>query len=197
MLYGVCDTVVDRYEQIADEIEDDLEELEAKVFAGDVGDDAAQIYGLKREVLELRHAVNPLRQPLQVLADGRLPQVRPETQPYFRDVTDHVLRVSDKADAFDSLLSDILTANLAQITVRQNEDMRRIAQLGVQQNEDMRRISAWVALLAVTTVIAGVYGMNFENMPELRSRYGYYVVLGVMVAICLLLYRHFRRSGWL
>jgi magnesium transporter len=190
VLYAVCDAVVDTYEVIAVDVERDLEELEARVFASEVGSDAARIYGLKREVIEFRHAALPLAQPMQVLASGRLPGIHPDTAPFFRDVADHVSRVVDKVEAFDALLTDILTANLAQISVRQNEDMRR-------QNEDMRRISAWVALVAVNTVIAGIYGMNFDNMPELHTRYGYFVVLAVMVVICMTLYRLFRRSGWL
>jgi magnesium transporter len=190
VLYAVCDAVVDTYEVIATEVERDLEQVEEQVFAADIGHDAERIYALKREVLEFRHAAMPLAHPMSVLASGRLPGVHPDTQPFFRDVADHVARVVDKVETFDALLTDILTANLAQISVRQNEDMR-------QQNEDMRRISAWVALVAVNTVIAGIYGMNFDNMPELHTRYGYFVTLTVMLTICVLLYRRFRRSGWL
>jgi len=190
VLYAVCDAIVDTYELIAADVERDLEELETQVFASDVENEAARIYTLKREVLEFRHAAVPLAHPMQVLADGRLPGIHPETGPFFRDVSDHVSRVVDKVEGFDALLTDILTVNLAKISVRQNEDMR-------QQSEDMRRISAWVAIVAVNTVIAGIYGMNFDNMPELHSRYGYFIALALMAAICLLLYRLFRRSHWL
>ena len=102
---------------------------------------------------------------------------------YFRDVHDHLLRVAGRVDAFRDLLGSALQANLTQVTVR--------------QNADMRRISAWVAILAVPTMIAGIYGMNFRHMPELSWRFGYPAVLLVIVTICAVLYRRFRRSGWL
>ena len=111
-------------------------------------------------------------------------------EPYFRDVGDHLARVAEKVEGFDALLTDILTANLAQISILQNEESK-------QQNEDMRRISAWVAVIAVNTIITGVYGMNFDNMPELHTRYGYFVVIALMLIIDVTLYRLFRRSGWL
>ena len=98
--------------------------------------------------------------------------------------------MAEKVEGFDALLTDILTANLAQISILQNEESR-------QQNDDMRRISAWVALVAVDTVITGIYGMNFDNMPELQTRYGYFVLLAFMLALDITLYRLFRRSGWI
>jgi magnesium transporter len=196
VLHAVCDVVVDSYEQITAQVEDALEELEGRVFAGEAVD-ATDIYALKRDVLELRHAVAPLGHPLRVLAEGSVPSVPSEARPYFRDVSDHLQRAAEKTDAVDSLLSDVLAASLARITVQQNEDMRRIAELGVQQNEDMRRISAWVAVVAVNAVIAGLYGMNFDYLPLLGAGYGYAVVLAVMVVTSVLLYRWFKRSGWL
>ena len=190
VLYAVCDAVVDDYEEIAHDVEQHLEDLERQVFASEGGADAARIYSLKRQVLEFRHAVMPLAQPMRVLTSARLEGIAPATEPYFRDVGDHVARVSERVEAFDSLLTDILSANLAQISVQQNEEAR-------QQNEDTRRISAWVAIVAANTVITGVYGMNFDYMPELHTHYGYFVCLAVMLAISLSLYRQFRRSGWL
>jgi magnesium transporter len=197
VLYGVSDAVVDTYERIASEVERDLEHVEDQVFASTFDNDAAHIYQLKREVLEFRHAVMPLAHPMQVLATGRLQGVHPDTAPFFRDVADHVARVIEKVEGFDSLLTDILSVNLAQISVRQNEQMHQQNDVMRRQNEDMRRISAWVAIVAVNTVIAGIYGMNFEHMPELGTRYGYYVTLGVMVVVAVVLYRRFKRSGWL
>jgi magnesium transporter len=196
VLHGLCDAVVDTYEVVAAYLEDELEDLETRVFAGDVGE-AARIYALKRDVVELRHAVQPLAHPMRVLASAPGMEFPKAARPYFRDVSDHVLRTVDRAEAFDSLLSDILAASLARISVQQNDDMRRMAEQSVQQNEDMRRISAWVALGAVNTIIAGIYGMNFDNMPELHTQYGYFVVLGLMVAIAGVLYWRFKRSGWL
>ncbi|MDQ1538605.1 MAG: magnesium transporter, partial [Actinomycetota bacterium] len=104
-------------------------------------------------------------------------------RPFFSDISDHVLRVIDHVESYDRLLTDVLHAHLAQISV--------------QQNDDMRRISAWVAMAAVPTLIAGIYGMNFDNMPELRHQYGYFIVLGVMAVAVLGLYRAFRKSGWM
>jgi magnesium transporter len=190
VLYGICDAVVDEYEKIAEDVEQELEKLETKVFASEGGADAARIYSLKRQVVEFRHAVGPLGHPMRVLASARLTGVHPDTEPYFRDVADHLARVAEKVEGFDALLTDILTANLAQISILQNEETR-------QQNEDMRRISAWVAVVAADTVITGIYGMNFDNMPELHTRYGYFVIIAFMLALDFALYRLFRRSGWL
>ena len=190
LLYGVCDAVVDSYEEIADDVEQSLEDLERKVFASEGGADPARIYALKRQVLEFRHAVMPLAQPMRVLTSSRLEGIHPEMEPYFRDVADHLSRVAERVEAFDSLLTDILGANLAQISVQQNDEAR-------QQNEDTRRISAWVAIVAADTVLTGVYGMNFDNMPELHTHYGYFVTIAVMLVLDTSLYLQFRRSGWL
>jgi magnesium transporter len=190
VLYGICDAVVDDYERIAEEVQEDLEKLETKVFASDGGADSARIYALKRHVLEFRHAVVPLAHPMRVLTGSGLDGIDPVTEPYFRDVADHLARVAEKVETFDALLTDILTANLAQISIQQNEETR-------QQNEDMRRISAWVALVAADTVVTGIYGMNFDNMPELHTRYGYFVCIAFMLVLDTMLYRLFRRSGWL
>ena len=190
VLYAISDAVVDSYEEIAEDVGQNLEALERQVFASEGGADAAHIYALKRQVLEFRHAVMPLAQPMRVLTSARLEGVDPEMEPYFRDVGDHLARVAERVEAFDSLLTDILTANLAQISIQQNDEAR-------QQNEDTRRISAWVAIVAANTVITGVYGMNFDYIPELHFHYSYFVCLAVMVAISLSLYVQFRRSGWL
>jgi magnesium transporter len=190
VLYGICDAVVDSYEEIAEDVGQHLEDLERQVFASEGGADAARIYALKRQVLEFRHAVMPLGQPMRVLSGARLEGVHPAMEPYFRDVGDHLARVAERVEAFDSLLTDILTANLAQISIQQNEEAR-------QQNEDTRRISAWVAIVAADTVITGIYGMNFDYMPELHHRYSYFICLAVMLVLDVGLYRQFRRSGWL
>jgi len=190
VLHGISDAVVDDYEKIADDIEQELEKLETQVFASEGGADAARIYALKRQVVEFRHAVGPLGHPMRVLTSARLAGIHPDMEPYFRDVSDHLARVAEKVEGFDALLTDILTANLAQISILQNEESR-------QQNDDMRRISAWVAIVAADTVLTGIYGMNFDNMPELHTRFGYFVLLAFMLALNVTLYRLFRRSGWL
>ncbi|MQA83441.1 MAG: magnesium/cobalt transporter CorA [Streptosporangiales bacterium] len=183
VLYAICDEVVDTYEAIAREVEADIAEVEQRVFSPERTNDAESIYALKREVIEFRRAVLPLVEPMRLLTNAGLPEIHPETRPFFRDVSDHVLRVSGDVAAFDDLLTSVLNANLAQVSVR--------------QNEDMRRISAWVAIVAVPTMVAGIYGMNFDHMPELRWRFGYPLVILVMVVACTALYRLFRRSGWL
>jgi magnesium transporter len=190
VLYRAADLVVDDYEQAIAAIDDDIAEIEAQVFSPDTGDHAQRIYGLKREVLELRRAVAPLGAPLERLAAGSVPGVSSGLAPYFRDVHDHLLRAAEAIDAQDRLLTDVLQADVARVSVQQSA-------VAVRQNEDMRRISAWAAIALVPTAIAGIYGMNFEHMPELGWEYGYYVVLGVIVTACACLYRAFRRNGWL
>ncbi len=183
VLHAIMDGVVDSYRAIDEEIGTDLDEIETRVFSGDPMDSAA-IYRLKREVLEFRRAAAPLSVPLQLLhRSDRSPVPEGELRLLMRDVADHLHGVIDHVESYDRLLTDVLGAHLAQISV--------------QQNADMRRISAWVAIAAVPTMIAGVYGMNFDNMPELRWQYGYFIVLAVMGVACGGLYRAFRKSGWL
>lgn len=190
VLHKVMDEVVDQYERIDNELAEDLTQLEQRVFDPDLSVDVMQLYSLKREVLEVRRAAQPLVEPLKRLIHSR--HVPEEAAPFFRDVNDHLLRVVDHVEAYDRLLTDVLSAHLAQVSV--------------QQNNDMRKISAWVAIAAVPTMIAGVYGMNFERMPELTASfdvggsefyYGYFVILGVMVSACVGLFVAFKRSGWL
>jgi magnesium transporter len=186
VLHAICDCVVDAYLDIAAELQSDLEELEEQVFAPSGGDSAriaGVIYAFKRQVLEFRRATNPLAEPMARLASGDTHVVAPDTRPFFRDVADHLTRANDAGEGLDRLLSDILAAHLTQV--------------GVRQNDDMRKISAWAAMAAVPTMIAGVYGMNFEHMPELRQVWGYPAVLGLMAVIVALLYRLFKRRGWL
>jgi magnesium transporter len=183
VLYAVVDRVVDDYAPVVAGLDHAVRELEGDVFSSSRSNPAERIYNLKREVLELHDAVTPLLEPLDDLAGGRYELVRPEVQPYFRDVHDHLLRVVDRVEGFRDLLTSVLTANLTQASVR--------------QNEDVRRISAWAAIVAVPTAIAGIYGMNFEHMPGLGSRHGFALVLVVIAGACLALYWNFRRRGWL
>jgi magnesium transporter len=190
VLYRTADLVVDGYEEAIISITEDVDEIESQVFGDDELDHAERIYKLKREIAEFRRAVLPLATPLHRLAEGLVPVVDKATAPYFRDVHDHALRAADAIEGHDRLLSDVLQADLARVEVRQS----RIA---LRQNEDMRKISAWAAIALVPTAVAGIYGMNFEYMPELTWRFGYFMVLGLIAAVCLGLYRLFRRSGWL
>ncbi|MFC0598103.1 magnesium/cobalt transporter CorA [Streptomyces palmae] len=186
VMYAVADAVVDHYLEVAEELHADLDELEAEVFSVDrnrPGSTAARIYTFKRQVLEFRRATVPLAEPMARLAGAGVPFVHAGSQPFFRDVADHLTRANEHVEVLDRLMSDVLSAHLAQT--------------GVRQNDDLRKISAWAAMVAVPTMIAGVYGMNFQHMPELTRWWGYPAALGVMVAVVLLLYRFFRRRGWL
>ena len=183
VVYAVCDRVVDGYLSVAAALEVDVDEVEASVFSDDRTNDSARIYRLKREIAEFRRAVTPLREPMRRFAEGRVPGMDADAAPFFRDVADHVTRVAETIDNLDSLLSTAFEAHIAQINMR--------------QQDDMRKISAWVALAGVNTLIAGIYGMNFEHMPELEWRLGYPAVLLLMVVTAVALHRLFRRSGWL
>jgi magnesium transporter len=190
VLYRAADRIVDGYESVAAAISVDVEEIEAQVFGGEETDHSQRIYRLKREVLEFRRAVAPLASPLERLAAGEVRGIDASAAHYFRDVHDHVLRAIDAVESHDRMLTDVLSADLAQVSVRQNRT-------AVRQNEDMRKISAWAAIALVPTAIAGIYGMNFENMPELKWEYGYFIVLGVIFTVCVSLHRLFRHNGWL
>jgi magnesium transporter len=181
--YAITDQVVDDYLPAIAGIDNDIQEVEYEVFSSAQADRAERIYKLKREVLELHTAIAPLVEPLDKLVNQHYPFVPDDLTEYFRDIHDHLLREVSQVQNFRDLLTSVLEANLTRVSVR--------------QNEDMRKISAWVAIAAVPTMIAGLYGMNFDNMPELDWEYGYFIVLGVIASACLLLYRAFRKSGWL
>ncbi|MEH0938780.1 magnesium/cobalt transporter CorA [Micromonospora psammae] len=181
--YAVTDRVVDLYLEVADRLEDDLDVLEADVFDRQSTGRIQRIYQMKRELVEFKRAVIPLQRPLMTLTAQANREVPEEVRRYFRDVQDHLSRTVEQVNSYDDLLNSILQARLAQVTVDQNNDMRKIA--------------AWAAIAAVWTAFAGVYGMNFENMPELKWTYGYPGVLALMLTISLALYRWFRRNGWL
>jgi len=182
-LHAIVDRIVDAYDAVVDGVLEDIEEAEAEVFSPQGANPVERIYRLRREVLEFARATGPLRPALRELTQPGVPNIDEQLIPYFRDVADHAARVGDQVEGFGSLLAGALQANLTQVSVR--------------QNEDMRRISAWVAIIAVPTAVAGIYGMNFEHMPELGWRFGYPAVLLLIAAVCLTLYVKFRRSGWL
>jgi magnesium transporter len=201
VLHAIVDRVVDDYFPVLSGLDDDIKEAEREVFSEEAGavsqahkrrhrdrgqpvtNPAERIYKLKREVIELHQCTAPLVEPLDRLVRRRLPEIHPDLAEYFRDVEDHLLRVVDEVGGFRDLLTSVLDANLAQI--------------GVRQNEDMRKISAWVAIAAVPTMLAGIYGMNFLHMPELRWVGGYPLALALMAGACLVLWRAFRRNDWL
>jgi magnesium transporter len=183
VLHAILDRIIDDYVPAIEGLEHDIEEVEEQLFSGERVNPAERIYRLQREVLSFRKATAPLVEPMERLARGHYELIHPEIRDYFRDVNDHLIRAREQLDAMRDLLSSSLQANLAQVAVR--------------QNEDVRRISAWVAIIAVPTAIAGIYGMNFDQMPELRWELGYPAVLLVMLAFCTMLYRYFKRVGWL
>ena len=182
VLYAIADRVVDDYAMVMRGLDLDIDQIENEVFSGPKAAHAERIFKLKREVLDFRRAVSPLEPALAELAAG-IKGVDDRLTDYFRDVLDHLLRVSEHLAGLDGLLDSALNANVAQV--------------GMRQNEDMRKISAWVAIVAMPTMVAGIYGMNFDHMPELRWRYSYPAVVAITAVICVLLYRNFKRRGWL
>jgi magnesium transporter len=183
VLYAILDHVVDGYGDVAQVVDGEIQAVEREVFSAERTNPAEEIYKLEREVLDLYRAVAPLSEAVDEIAEGRFEMVPDGLHEYFRDVHDHLQRVTGRVASFRELLSSALQANLTQVSVR--------------QNEDMRKISAWVAIAAVPTMVAGIYGMNFDHMPELHWRYGYFTVLFFIAAVCLALYRRFKSVGWL
>ncbi|QBR91138.1 magnesium/cobalt transporter CorA [Nocardioides euryhalodurans] len=183
VVYAVCDQVVDAYEEVVDELVADVDEVEMSVFSEERTNDSARIYVLKRELAEVRRAVMPLREPVGRFANGMVRGIDPEAGAYFRDVGDHLARAAATIDELDGLLSTAFDAHMARISV--------------QQNEDMRKISAGAALIVVPTLIAGIYGMNFDVMPELHWDFGYAWALLLMFGASAGLLWFFKRSGWL
>jgi magnesium transporter len=193
VLYAIADSVVDHYLDVATELQTDLEELETEVFTPERGGSrhtASRIYTFKRQITEFRRATGPLALPMSRLGGtttgsfaATVPFVNDRARPFFRDVSDHLTRVNESVEGLDRLVSDILSAHLAQISV--------------QQNDDMRKISAWAAMAAIPTMIAGIYGMNFDHMPELHWIWSYPAVIALMAVLEVLLYRLLKRRGWL
>jgi magnesium transporter len=184
VLYALMDFVVDQYFPIVEAIENVLEDIEEEIFGQTMSSETtARIYRLKRDLLSLKRAIAPLVEVCNRLVRFDLDLVPADTRVYFRDIYDHVLRLNEMIDNQRELLSAALEANLSLISVAQNEHMKRLA--------------AWAAIIAVPTMIAGIYGMNFTNMPELAWQYGYVVTLGLMAVACGGLFIGFRRSGWL
>jgi len=184
VLYAIMDFVVDNFFPIVDTLEEDLERLEEEIFGGNYRrETTASIYELKRDLLALKRAVSPLMEICNRLTRFDSSLIDAESRPYFRDVYDHVIRINETVDTLRELLTSALEANLSLTSVGQNEVTKKLA--------------GWAAILAVPTMIAGVYGMNFQYMPELGWHLGYPAAMGLMAGICTLLYASFKRSGWL
>jgi magnesium transporter len=183
-LYALMDFVVDQYLPIVQQMEQETEDLEDVIFGDTTSRDAtARVYQLKRDLLALRRGISPLVEVCNRLMRFELPHIPEDTRVYFRDVYDHIVRLNETIDVQRELLTTALEAHLSIMSHT--------------QNEHMKRITSWAAMIAVPTMIAGVYGMNFRNMPELNWNYGYHASIALMVVTCIALYAGFKRSGWL
>jgi magnesium transporter len=184
VFYALMDAVVDRYFPLLDTIETDLEEIEAKIFEpGSARWNIERLYALKRRATVMRHAVAPLLEVADKLHGGRVPEVCVSTQEYFRDVHDHLARINVAIDVIRETIGTAIQVNLSMVTIEESETTKRLA--------------AWAAIFAVSTALAGIWGMNFEHMPELKWTYGYLVALGIIAGAAGILYWRFRRTGWL
>ncbi len=184
VLYALMDAVVDRYFPVIELLEDELEGVEERIFAGSPARaNIEALYAIKRKLMVLKHAAGPLHEATSKLYGGRVPEVCAGTQDYFRDVYDHLLRINQSIDSLRDMVTTAISVNLSLITL--------------QENETTKRLAAYAALVAVPTMIAGIYGMNFEHMPELKWAFGYPLSLVAMTVIDVYLFRRFRRAGWL
>ena len=184
VVYALMDAVVDRYFPVIDDLESQLESIEERLFdKGGALANIAQLYELKRKVMVLKHAVMPLMEATGKLYGGRVPPVCSSTQEYFRDVYDHLVRINSTIDAMRDTISTAIM--VSQSTV------------AIEQNAINKQLAAWAAIFAIATVFTGIWGMNFKLMPELQWEYGYPVATLIIIVVCGILYRHFKRSDWL
>ncbi|MFD8734484.1 magnesium and cobalt transport protein CorA [Streptomyces sp. NPDC059618] len=197
VLYAILDSVVDGYVPVVSGVQNDIDEIETEVFRGDPAV-SRRIYELSREMVEFQRATRPLVGMLHSLMAGFAKyRTDEELQRYLRDVADHVTHTSERVDGFRQALTDILTVNATLVTQQQNAEMRALAEAGFEQNEEIKKISSWAAILFAPTLVGTIYGMNFENMPELGWRFGYPFAIGLMGVVCASLYVIFKRRDWL
>ncbi len=197
ILYAIMDRVVDGYAPVVRGLENDIDEIETEVFSGNPSV-SRRIYELSREVIEFQRAVKPLTGILSGLVGGfEKYGIDPELQRYLRDVQDHAIQVTERVAGFRDLLQNILSVNLSLVGLQQNEEVRALSEAAVEQNDEVKRISSWAAILFAPTLIAGVYGMNFDHMPELSWLFGYPFALVLMLLVAVSLYLIFKRRGWL
>lgn len=197
VLYGILDEVVDGYLPVLAGLENDIDEIEDEIFAADE-DVSRRIYELSREVIEFQRAVHPLVHMLEALQRGSEKyQLDGELQTRLRDVQDHAIRAADRADSFRALLQNALTVHATLVGQRQNDEMQRLTESALAQNEEVKRISAWAAILFAPTLVGTVYGMNFEQMPELAWSLGYPFALLAMLGMGVVLYGVFKWKKWL
>ena len=184
VLHGILDFIVDGYVPVVEEMEEDVLAIETSAIDAFLSrDEVSRLFALRRDVIRFQRHLGPMTEVCGRLVRLDLPIIDPVVRPYFRDILDHVQRVSTRVDGLKDTIAGVF----------------EVSTLFEQQRQGAitRQLAAWAAILAVPTAIAGIYGMNFEHMPELGTRYGYFVVIGVIVAICILLYARFKRSGWL
>ncbi|GGY39029.1 magnesium and cobalt transport protein CorA [Streptomyces xanthochromogenes] len=197
VLYAILDAVVDGYAPVVAGVQNDIDEIETEVFRGDP-EVSRRIYELSREMVEFQRATRPLVGMLHGLMAGFAKYgTEEELQRYLRDVADHVTHTSERVDGFRQALTDILTVNATLVTQQQNAEMRALAEAGFEQNEEIKKISSWAAILFAPTLVGTIYGMNFENMPELGWGYGYPFAILLMAVVCVSLYFIFKRRRWL
>ncbi len=197
VLYAILDAVVDGYAPVVRGLQNDIDEIQTEVFGGDPKV-SRRIYELSREVIEFQRATLPLLGMLAALEAGfEKYGTSEELQRYLRDVADHATTVVERVDDFQKLLTSILTVNATLVTQAQNEEMKNLTEASYAQNEEIKKVSAWAAILFAPTLIGTVYGMNFDNMPELHWLGGYPFALALMLLICLGLYAMFKRQNWL
>jgi magnesium transporter len=196
VLYVIMDYVVDDYASVIDSLQNDIDEVETEVFGGNPGV-SRRIYEISREVIQFYRATQPLAVALEHLTDGNLYEVDLELREHLRDVEDHLLRATERIEAFRELLSSIVVINLTLVSVNQNEEVKALTQASMEQNDQVKRISAWAAILAVPTIFTSIYGMNFMYMPELTWKAGYPLLLVLIALITTILYRSLRGAGWL
>jgi magnesium transporter len=184
VLYALMDAVVDRYFPVLDMLETELEKIEEAIFTqGRQRDNIQRLYELKAKVTTVRHVVGPLMEAVGRLHGGRVPSMCLETQEYFRDVHDHLHRISGSLDGIRDTIATAIQVNLSMTAIEESEVNKRLA--------------AWAAIFAIVTAFAGLWGMNFKYMPELEWKFGYPMAIAIMVSVCLYLHRRFKKAGWL
>jgi magnesium transporter len=197
VLYAILDAVVDGYVPVLAGLENDIDEIETEVFRGDPGV-SRRIYELSQEVLDFQRACQPLTGILAAITAGFDKYgVDEELRSYLRDVADHVVSVNERVEGFRLQLRDILTVNATLVAQRQNDEIRELTETSIAQGEEVKKISAWAAILFAPTLVGTVYGMNFENMPELKWYLGYPFALALMLLVSLVLYTVFKRRDWI
>jgi len=197
VLYGIMDQVVDEYRQVVVGLEHDIDEIEIEVFGGEP-DVSKRTYSLAREVIDFQRAVAPLRPMLSSIGDDKTGlAIDPRLHEYFRDVQDHVVQTQEQVQSYRDILQNVLSVNIAIVGLQHNENVQRLSEIAIKQNDEVKKISAWAAILFAPTLVGTIYGMNFDNMPELDWGYGYPIALIMMLSVSVILWAVFKRKGWL